>query len=145
MPYVEVVPTKIDDWYFWEYDLLFHKSRESENIMQNIDFKINANNLSNLTIILLTIPSEETPTEFVNEFIIGKNSAPAIIRTRYGRDGSKILTSVPFSRYTEQDGYIYCGYSVFTPYSQYWTAFVEFPPVPTPTQINVEVINTETF
>lgn len=141
MSYVEVTATKISDWYFDRKNLPWHKAYESAGTMQNIDFKISANNLSNLTILLLTEPSTETPAGFINEFIIGKNQAPSFVRTRYGRDENIIIWDVPISRYTEQDGYIYCGYSEITPYSQYWTVFVEFPQAQ---PINVQVSVTET-
>ena len=126
MAYKEIVPTKINSWAFSIKDLQRYKVDDSGFETENYNFKINTENLSNLTIFLFTEPSETTPVSLVNEFWIGTNYATNK-RVQYGRDENKIVWNLPINECKSDDGYLYCEYYATNGYSQYWTAFVEFP------------------
>lgn len=139
MAYKEIAPTKINSWEFSTKDFPWYKVDESGFETENYNFKINTENLSNLTIFLFTEPSEMTPVSVVNEFWIGLHY-DTNKRVQYGRDENKIVWNLPINEYKSDDGYLYCEYYATNGYSKYWTAFVEFP---NPNITSVQVITTE--
>lgn len=142
MAYVEVEPLKINSWESAEKIFQWYKYCDQEQESQNFYLKINTENLSNLSIFLFTEPDATTPSTFVNGFTIGSAQSPNSKNVTFGRNENKIVWNLDFNMYKNDDNYLYCAYNSIHAFAKYWAFFVEFPPVPTP--LNIQVIATET-